>query len=139
MNQENIERINELRNNKILLNNINEIMELIDTNKYEEITETLISDFVDAVQNVNDDLKSKLDTQATKFVETFMGNHNIDNEKLNEIYNELEEMVNIINKASKSYEPSPGEKISSFFFNIPMIIAFLLMLYITSNYVTFGR
>lgn len=111
MNQENIERINELRNNKILLNNINEIMELIDTNKYEEITETLISDFVDAVQNVNDDLKSKLDTQATKFVETFMGNHNIDNEKLNEIYNELEEMVNIINKASKSYEPSPGDKI----------------------------
>lgn len=34
---------------------------------------------------------------------------------------------------------NPGEKISSFFFNIPMIIAFLLMLYITSNYVTFGR
>ncbi len=34
---------------------------------------------------------------------------------------------------------SPGEKISGFFFNIPMILAFLLMLYITSNYVTFGR
>lgn len=34
---------------------------------------------------------------------------------------------------------SPVEKISAFFFNIPMILAFLLMLYITSNYVTFGR
>lgn len=34
---------------------------------------------------------------------------------------------------------SPGEKISSFFINIPMILAFLLMLYITSNYVEFGR
>lgn len=34
---------------------------------------------------------------------------------------------------------SAGEKIGSFFFNIPMILAFLLMLYITSNYVTFGR
>lgn len=34
---------------------------------------------------------------------------------------------------------SPGEKIGGFFFNIPMILAFLLMLYITSNYVTFGR
>ncbi len=33
----------------------------------------------------------------------------------------------------------PGEKISGFFINIPMILAFLLMLYITSNYVTFGR
>ncbi len=34
---------------------------------------------------------------------------------------------------------SPGEKISGFFFNIPMVLAFLLMLYVTSNYVTFGR
>ncbi len=34
---------------------------------------------------------------------------------------------------------SQGEKISGFFINIPMILAFLLMLYITSNYVTFGR
>ncbi len=34
---------------------------------------------------------------------------------------------------------SPGEKISGFFFNIPMILAFLLMIYITSNYVEFGR
>ena len=34
---------------------------------------------------------------------------------------------------------SLGEKISGFFFNIPMIVAFLLMLYITSNYITFGR
>lgn len=33
---------------------------------------------------------------------------------------------------------SSGEKVSCFFFNIPMIFAFLLMLYITSNYVTFG-
>ena len=34
---------------------------------------------------------------------------------------------------------SAGEKISSFFFNIPMIAAFLLMLYITAGYVEFGR
>lgn len=34
---------------------------------------------------------------------------------------------------------SPAEKISGFFVNIPMILAFLLMLYITSNYVEFGR
>ncbi|MBR6567782.1 MAG: CPBP family intramembrane metalloprotease [Clostridia bacterium] len=34
---------------------------------------------------------------------------------------------------------SPGEKISAFFLNIPMIAAFLLMLYITSTYVNFGR
>ncbi len=34
---------------------------------------------------------------------------------------------------------SPGEKISAFFLNIPMILAFLLMLYITADYVTFGR
>lgn len=34
---------------------------------------------------------------------------------------------------------STGEKISAFFFNIPMIIAFLIMLYITSTYVNFGR
>lgn len=34
---------------------------------------------------------------------------------------------------------SPAEKTGAFFFNIPMIAAFLLMLYITSNYVTFGR
>ncbi len=34
---------------------------------------------------------------------------------------------------------SAGEKIGSFFFNIPMILAFILMLYITSNYVAFGR
>ena len=34
---------------------------------------------------------------------------------------------------------SPVEKIRGFFFNIPMISAFLLMLYITSNYVEFGR
>ena len=34
---------------------------------------------------------------------------------------------------------STAEKVFGFYFNIPMIIAFLLMLYITSNYVTFGR
>ncbi len=34
---------------------------------------------------------------------------------------------------------SPGEKISAFFLNIPMIAAFILMLYITSTYVNFGR
>lgn len=34
---------------------------------------------------------------------------------------------------------SPVDKAGAFFFNIPMILAFLLMLYITSNYVTFGR
>lgn len=34
---------------------------------------------------------------------------------------------------------SPAEKAGAFFFNIPMILAFMLMLYITSGYVTFGR
>lgn len=34
---------------------------------------------------------------------------------------------------------SPGEKISGFFLNIPMISAFLLMLYITSKFIEFGR
>ena len=34
---------------------------------------------------------------------------------------------------------STGEKAAAFFINIPMIMAFMLMLYITSNYVTFGR
>ncbi len=33
---------------------------------------------------------------------------------------------------------SPGEKVIRFFFNLPMITAFLLMLYITSNYIEFG-
>ncbi len=34
---------------------------------------------------------------------------------------------------------SGGEKAGAFFFNIPMVLAFLLMVYITSNYIEFGR
>ena len=34
---------------------------------------------------------------------------------------------------------STADKAGAFFFNLPMILAFLLMLYITSNYVMFGR
>ncbi len=34
---------------------------------------------------------------------------------------------------------STGEKLSGFFFNLPMLIAFGIMLYITSNYIEFGR
>ena len=32
-----------------------------------------------------------------------------------------------------------GEKVTAFFLNIPMILAFSLMVYITSNYIEFGR
>lgn len=112
MNSETIKKVYELRNNRILLNNISNIIKLIKSNNYEKIDPIIIRDLINSYDNVNDSLKTKLSSFMENIVDLFIINiSRINNVTLNNIYDELEEMVKIINVETQSYNQSPGEKV----------------------------
>ena len=98
-----------LRNNKILINDISNLMNLIRKGEYEKIDFLSIKNLIKDYDNLDEKLKQQLNPHLSKIVDILMNKDKINNTTLNIAYDNCEKIISLVNLNSKSYKKNPGE------------------------------
>ena len=109
--QEKITTIIELAKNERFLNSINNLMALIENNEYDKIDAVVMEDFAIQFNELNENLRNELSDNINRITDIFINGQNLDNETLNSVYDDLQEMAQKINMASKRYSQNQGKKL----------------------------